>query len=161
MSSVCCDIEKTECVFRECKECKNIDYFCDDPDKMISYEFWCSRTDERKGDKNKTYVVKLTEKKKVECSLGTLVSEFKACIPKFFIHQFRTWHQFSTLNLTRKNIKKNEVYLVSTFLKMTKVSMEDKFTQRILGLLRSKFHSWQAASTIWLIQIIFAFLRSR
>lgn len=127
MSSICCQIENRECVYRECSRCKNFQFDCEDNDKMISYDNWITRTIERKGSKGRLYIVKLTEKKKVESTLGKLVGDFSDFIPKFFIHQFRTWHQFQTLEKIRKNLKPNKVYFLSDLSQ----NLEGKYCRQI------------------------------
>lgn len=127
MTSICCDIRNEKCVYQECSKCKEVNLFCTEPDKKISYESWVRRTDTRQGAKGKTFVVNLTEKTKIECTLETLIKKFQDSIPKFFQHQFRTWHQFEALSKTKKSLKKKEVYIVSDFSQ----NYEGKYSRQI------------------------------
>ena len=71
MTTFCCDIKNKKCIYRECEKSSNIDLTCDDSDKKIYYEYWITRTDEKTGKQDKTYIVKVTEKKKIESTLGS------------------------------------------------------------------------------------------
>ena len=67
MESICCDTLKKDCMFGDCKECKNsiLKGIENSSTDQTWYEQWVTEEVTRSGSKGLNYTVKITEKKKL------------------------------------------------------------------------------------------------
>lgn len=115
----CCDVDEKKCVLRECADC------CDrepllgnksvETGEKTWYYSWITKKIERQGAKNKMYIVSITERVKVLCTIDELLERLQNIIPKFFKHYFTTNHQFKALSGIKNDLKQDEILLIIDF----------------------------------------------
>ena len=115
IESICCDINKKACLFKECDICKSNELPNNNSSELTSYYSWELEKTERTGSKNLLYKVQVMNKKTITCTISELVSEFNSLLPKFLHHTYTTTHQLKFLSNPRKTLKKNEVHLIADF----------------------------------------------
>lgn len=82
---------------------------------MTWYYCWIVEKTDRRGAKGKIFNVVRMIRKRVICSIETLIKQFHSSLPQFFSHYFTTTHQFKTLRSLKENLQENEVYLIIDF----------------------------------------------
>ena len=118
-------------MYGNCLDCKNLKLLENSSDDNTWYDTWVTENVIRPGAKGKLFSVKITHKKRIDCSLSELIKVFNDLLKKFCIHVFITTHQFKSLHQLKKNLEVNEVYCVLDF-KLTMVNTTKKCKRFIL-----------------------------
>ena len=115
IKTVCCDNSDKKCMYRECHKCKNLLLTNNNSDEITWYETWITEQVTRTGSKGSLFNVKVTSKKKVDCTISELITHFNSVLPKYLKHVFVTNHQFHSIREIKKNLSKNEILMVLDF----------------------------------------------
>ena len=115
LESICCDVANKKCMFGECEICKERHVLSSDSNEIVQYKNWISESIERPGAKGLMYNVKETKIKQIVCTTSILIEAFNEKLRHFLVHSFTCTHQFKFFEFIKKNLEKNQVYLVIDF----------------------------------------------
>jgi len=105
-------------MYGECSNCQYrvvsaVDQTCSD-DRTFYYK-WSTKTEKRIKETDRTEIdVKITAKKKVDCTHQEMVSTLNSQLP-YKQHAYRVYHQQARLNEMKSQLSQNECILVIDF----------------------------------------------
>lgn len=119
ISSLCCDVEKKTCMYRQCDECKDrsIQFsniaVLKDSDSCFYHE-WKTVTEERQKNEKK-FNVKVTKKIKIISTVAALKEALVKSLESFMAHKYRAFHQQRFSKRMKSSIQEDEVFLIIDF----------------------------------------------
>lgn len=115
-SMVTCDPTSKVCMYRDCSKCKNKKLIPSHNSTLETYYYqWVQKSITRKGSKNLTYNVKVTTKDLIPCTVNDLIDIINQRTAAYLKHVYDTGHQFKFFGNLKKELKKNEVFIVVDF----------------------------------------------
>lgn len=137
LNTICCDITKKACMYRECPVCKskNISFNqnCDVPlDSSIFHYEWKTLQEERIKN-GQMRAVKVTKKVKVQCTIQTLQNKLSSQLLLFMKHKFRIHNQCKFSKYVRNNLNDDEVFLVVDFSENYQLKYASEIQSRHFG----------------------------
>ncbi|CAG2232244.1 unnamed protein product [Mytilus edulis] len=106
-----CDINKMDCMYGRCMECKDV-ILQSETDSTINTEWFQWKTKkETRLINNQEKEVTLTVKEKVTDSIDCLIDTFSSEMQRFKVHTFNITNQFNHYRKMKENLKENEVLI--------------------------------------------------
>ena len=115
LSSICCDITRKECMFRECDACRNLCIpFVESATQTWHYS-WAAVIEEGFNSKNEYIKGRANRRQEIVCTVSELINKANDLIPKIAKHVFTTTNQYKKIENMKQNLKKNEAFFVIDF----------------------------------------------
>lgn len=114
--SVTCNINSKNCMYGQCNDCKDLKFLNPLENNETCWFFrWETYEVDRIGAKGLNYHVRITSKKRNECTVSELVTEMNVRAPIFLKHAYNTGHQHRAITEMRNNLEDNEVLITVDF----------------------------------------------
>lgn len=121
LSQICCTTDSTQCLKRECSECKTQKLMFslteEQKTKEVLYQQWKTRKEKRISAKTKKEItVQRTVKETLEATSYELVCKInQEYLPTFLHHTLNIVHQSSEIKKLKRTLKKTELFLQIDF----------------------------------------------